>query len=65
MLCDGLALCSCVHAQVQSFTSDSTGQPDSFIITGDIGAMWLRDSTNQISPYIPFVQHDAQLDALV
>jgi uncharacterized protein len=57
----------CVHVftQVQSFTSDSTGQPDSFIITGDIGAMWLRDSTNQISPYIPFVQHDAQLDALV
>lgn len=52
-------------AQVQSFTLDSSGQPDSFIITGDISAMWLRDSTNQISPYVPFVPQDARLDALV
>jgi meiotically up-regulated gene 157 (Mug157) protein len=51
--------------QVQSFILDPSGQPDSFIITGDISAMWLRDSANQISPYIPFVLLDARLDELV
>jgi len=31
-------------------------QPDTYVITGDIDAMWLRDSTAQITPYLPFVK---------
>jgi len=44
---------------------DKSGRPDTFVITGDIDAMWLRDSTNQIWPYLPFIKQDPTLDRLV
>ncbi len=44
--------------------ADSANREDTFIITGDIDAMWLRDSTNQVWPYLPYAKECAKLRAL-
>jgi uncharacterized protein len=41
------------------------GVPDTFVITGDINAMWLRDSTAQVWPYLPFIKEDTNLYQLI
>jgi meiotically up-regulated gene 157 (Mug157) protein len=40
------------------------GKPDSFVITGDIDALWLRDSAAQVWPYLPLARDDAALTRL-
>ena len=41
------------------------GKPDTVVITGDIPAMWQRDSSAQVWPYLPLARKDARLRSLI
>lgn len=41
------------------------GDDTSFVFTGDIEAMWLRDSSAQVRPYIELAKNDARVQRLL
>ena len=47
------------------YGEDSEGQPDTFVYTGDIPAMWLRDSGAQVWPYVRYTGEDPELRKMI
>ena len=46
-------------------TVHPNGELDTFVYTGDIHAMWLRDSGAQVWPYLQLINDDAQLKDMI
>lgn len=47
------------------YGEDEEGNPDTFVYTGDIPAMWLRDSGAQVWPYVQYASEDESLRKMI
>ena len=59
-----------VHGEVACaifvhFTDAKDGNEDTFVYTGDIHAMWLRDSAAQVWPYVQLAKGDRKLQKML
>ena len=63
----GVLLENCLPNTIDTtvYPSFQNGRASTFVITGDIEAMWLRDSTAQVWPYLFLLQTDGQLRQLI
>lgn len=47
------------------YGEDENGNPDTYVYTGDIPAMWLRDSGAQVWPYVQLCKEDPALQKMI
>ena len=47
------------------YREDEDGNPDTYVYTGDIPAMWLRDSGAQVWPYVQLCGNDVPLQRMI
>jgi hypothetical protein len=64
-LADMFARCFPNALDTTIFFNGNEKQPDTFVITGDIDAMWLRDSSAQVQPYLQFARKDPKLQRML